>query len=186
MTVDRWDTHEHLDDDPRRTKPNGKPTGPWHDATTAIDGAAARALGDLARERWRDATGERLEPAPGGTTRGPRTSPDDRTRRRRDRTHTSRRLGDRQEVREIEAFTSTRSAEPSAQSILKPSISRPAGSPRRSRAGSREPDGPEIVIVLPETTEGWLEQKAMDGARQKLLHMLWRADRTSVSASSTR
>ena len=55
------------DDDPRRTKPNGKTSGPWHDATTAIDGAAARALGDLARERWRDATGERLEPAAGET-----------------------------------------------------------------------------------------------------------------------
>jgi phosphatidylserine/phosphatidylglycerophosphate/cardiolipin synthase-like enzyme len=32
------------------------------------------------------------------------------------------------------------------------------------------------VIVLPKTIEGWLEHKAMDGARLRLLHLLWRAD----------
>jgi phosphatidylserine/phosphatidylglycerophosphate/cardiolipin synthase-like enzyme len=86
MTVDRWDTHQHLDDDPRRTKPNGKISGPWHDATTAIDGAAARALGDLAGRDWRT-----LGTGSGGNrpvARG--SSPDHRRRRRRDRTHTSR------------------------------------------------------------------------------------------------
>jgi phosphatidylserine/phosphatidylglycerophosphate/cardiolipin synthase-like enzyme len=39
-----------------------------------------------------------------------------------------------------------------------------------------EPEGPEIVIILPESIEGWLEHKAMDGARLRLLHLLWRAD----------
>src|SRR3712207_2956812 len=42
MTARRWDTREHLDDDRRRRQPNGKLHGPWHDATTAMDGAAAR------------------------------------------------------------------------------------------------------------------------------------------------
>jgi phosphatidylserine/phosphatidylglycerophosphate/cardiolipin synthase-like enzyme len=40
-----------------------------------------------------------------------------------------------------------------------------------------EPRGPEIVIVMPEGVEGWLERKTMDGARVKLLDLLWRADR---------
>ena len=35
---------------------------------------------------------------------------------------------------------------------------------------------PEIILVLPKTTEGWLEHKAMDGARHRLLHQLWKAD----------
>src|SRR5690606_20760876 len=39
-----------------------------------------------------------------------------------------------------------------------------------------EPDGPDIVLVLPASAEGWLEQKAMDGARVRLLRMLWDAD----------
>ena len=41
----------------------------------------------------------------------------------------------------------------------------------------QEPFGPEIILVLPKTTEGWLEHKAMDGARHRLLHELWKADR---------
>ena len=40
----------------------------------------------------------------------------------------------------------------------------------------QEPDGPEIVLVLPRNADGWLEQKAMDGARRALLHLLWDAD----------
>ena len=49
---------------PRRKRPTtGRAYGPWHDATMAVDGAAARALGELSRERWRTAGGEAL-PAP--------------------------------------------------------------------------------------------------------------------------
>ena len=61
MTTDRWDTPEHLDDNSLRTKPSGRAYGPWHDATTAVDGDAARALADLARERWLRAT-EKVAP----------------------------------------------------------------------------------------------------------------------------
>lgn len=64
MTMQRWDTRAHRDDDPRRVSPGGRRHGPWHDATSAVDGAAARALGDLARERWKVATGETLPACP--------------------------------------------------------------------------------------------------------------------------
>src|SRR5690606_3452345 len=65
ITAGRWDTRHHRDDDPRRRYPTTRRRyGPWHDATTAVSGPVARALGDLARERWFCATGERLEPAP--------------------------------------------------------------------------------------------------------------------------
>ena len=40
MTGDRW-IRQHRDDDPERQQPNGKPYGPWHDATSALEGAAA-------------------------------------------------------------------------------------------------------------------------------------------------
>jgi len=39
---------------------NGKLYDAWHDVTTAIDGDAAKALGELAPQRWERATGERL------------------------------------------------------------------------------------------------------------------------------
>ena len=44
MTADPWDTPEHLDDNPLRTKPSGRTYGPWHNATAAVDGDAARAI----------------------------------------------------------------------------------------------------------------------------------------------
>ena len=62
MTVDRWDTPEHRDRNHYRTQPNGRRYGPWHDATTAVDGDAAKAIGELARTRWKAATGQDLAP----------------------------------------------------------------------------------------------------------------------------
>ena len=54
----RWDTPEHHIDDQRRVDPDGKPYPPFHDVQMVVDGAAAAALGQLARERWQRATGE--------------------------------------------------------------------------------------------------------------------------------
>lgn len=60
-TVSRWDTSEHLADDPRRTLKDGSITQPWHDATSAMTGPVASALAELSRLRWQRATGETLE-----------------------------------------------------------------------------------------------------------------------------
>src|SRR5690606_25395620 len=40
----------------------------------------------------------------------------------------------------------------------------------------READGPEIVVVNPDTAEGWLEPIAMDSARARLVEALQRLD----------
>lgn len=60
-TEDRWDTSEHLPDDPRRVRKNGTASEPWHDATSALTGPVAAALGELSRKRWHRATGDTLE-----------------------------------------------------------------------------------------------------------------------------
>ena len=62
ISTDRWDSEQHLDDDPRRCQPSGLIPPPRHEVMSVMDGAAARALGDLARERWFRATGERTLP----------------------------------------------------------------------------------------------------------------------------
>src|SRR3546814_14028706 len=66
MTADRWDTSAHLDDDPRRRRPSGRCYGAWHDATVALDSEAAKALGEIGRDRWRRACGDAL-PVPSAT-----------------------------------------------------------------------------------------------------------------------
>src|SRR5262249_47124913 len=49
ITVRRWDTSAHNLDEPRRVDTGGRPYRPFHDVQMMVDGAAARALGDLAR-----------------------------------------------------------------------------------------------------------------------------------------
>lgn len=61
VTEGRWDTPEHLPDDPKRLDKDGNPCGPWHDVTTALSGPAASALAELCRSRWLRATGDVLD-----------------------------------------------------------------------------------------------------------------------------
>ncbi|QIS03362.1 phospholipase [Nocardia brasiliensis] len=178
MTVDRWDTSDHLDDNHYRTEPNGHRYGPWHDATTAVDGEAAKAIGELARSRWQAATGERL--APVEEIAGAQPWPDGLapTMRAVDVgiARTLPELADRAEVREIETLylaaiaSATRSLYIESQYLASRTLAEAIA------ARLREPDGPEIVLVLPRHADGWLEQQTMDGARRRLLHLLWEAD----------
>jgi phosphatidylserine/phosphatidylglycerophosphate/cardiolipin synthase-like enzyme len=59
--IDRWDTTQHLDDDPRRRLPTGHRYPARHEVATLVDGKAAEALGDLFIARWTRSTGEVLE-----------------------------------------------------------------------------------------------------------------------------
>jgi phospholipase D1/2 len=178
MTADRWDTREHLDDDPRRQRPTThRRYGPWHDATAAVDADVARALGDHARERWRLATGETLSPPPTGHELWPegldahltdvdvaiaRTTPAHR---------------DRREVREIEALylAGIRTAQRFAYFESQYFASRTIAETIAERL--QEPNGPEFVLVNPESAEGWLEEEAMGSARARLVQALRQADR---------
>ncbi len=64
LTHGRWDTREHRLRDDRRRAPGLIPrTGdPYHDLMSMVSGRAARMLADIARDRWRRATGEELAP----------------------------------------------------------------------------------------------------------------------------
>ncbi|MFZ3585387.1 phospholipase D-like domain-containing protein [Loktanella sp. DJP18] len=61
VTESRWDTSDHLPDDPRRVLKDGSAASPWHDATSALSGPVAAALAELSRLRWHRATGDKLE-----------------------------------------------------------------------------------------------------------------------------
>lgn len=176
MTGGRWDTRSHRPGDPLRVLPNGKAAGPWHDATTALSGPAAKALGDLSRARWKAATGDALEPPPEVEAAWPEgLAP---TLRDVDVgiARTAPAYGEREEIREIERFyleaigAARRTIYIETQYLASRTLAEALA------ARLREADGPEVVVVLPRNADGWLEQKAMDGARRKLLRMLWEAD----------
>jgi phosphatidylserine/phosphatidylglycerophosphate/cardiolipin synthase-like enzyme len=176
ITVDRWDTREHPDDHPCRREPNGEPYGPWHDATTALDGRAALAIAELARERWRQATDERLEPVHGSSDPWPDGLAPTVEHVQVGIARTFPELDGREAVTEIEHLYLAAIARARRTIYLESQYFASRKLADALAARLREPDGPEVVLILPEKAEGWLEQSTMDGARVLLLRMLWDAD----------
>lgn len=177
MTTERWDTRAHLDDDPRRVGPGGRRHGPWHDATSAFDGAAARAMGDLARLRWKTATGEVLPASHADHDCWPAGLEPTFEDMRLGIARTVPMMDDVEPVHEIEAAYLDLIAR--AKRFIY-AESQYFASRRIAHALARrlaEEDGPEIVIVNPHTAEGWLEPIAMDTARARLVEALRRVDR---------
>ena len=177
MTNDRWDTRSHREEDPRRRQPGGSPYGPWHDITVMMEGDVAVALSDLCQARWVRAGAEPLvEFDPPEESPWPEKLEVDFENVEIGIARTRAEYEGVCAVNEIEElalkhikcakrfiyienqyFTSRKIAEAIAERL-------------------REEDPPEIVIVHPETAEGWLEQQAMDHARACLARMLQEVD----------
>ncbi|SOD97644.1 phospholipase D-like domain-containing protein [Blastococcus haudaquaticus] len=181
VTADRWDTSDHTDANPHRRRPAtgrvpGRLTGPWHDATSIMTGPAARAVAELARERWQSGTGERLEPIPESRDCWPQdvepllTDVDVAI----SRTHPEH--GGTSLVHEVELLWLAAIAA-AVRSIYVESqyfASRRIAEAIAERL--REPDGPEVVVLNPWTADGWLSEKAMGTARARVLEIVREAD----------
>ena len=178
ITQRRWDTSKHAQDCPKRRDPNGEPYGPFHDIQAMVNGDAARAVGELARDRWHRATGRRARSVALAPKNDPwpheygadienvdvaisRTAPPYEQQRG---TYEIRQLhldmigaAQRHVYMENQYFSS---------SVV--------GSAIASRL--REPDGPEAVVVAPRRESGWLEETTMGVLRARLHRRLREAD----------
>ncbi|MCF3932225.1 phospholipase D-like domain-containing protein [Acuticoccus sp. M5D2P5] len=177
MTVQRWDTRDHEEGRKGRASPRGEPLMPWHDVTSCVSGPAAVALAELARDRWRWATGETLDPV----TAENDPWPDDILTDFRDIdvaiARTIPEYDDRPQISEIEKATVAiiEAAERLLYIESQYFASRPIAEVIAARLG--EENGPEIVLVNPDSADGWLETEAMDTARLRLLSLVEKADR---------
>jgi len=178
LTKCRWDTSQHSPDDPRRVDPRGTPYAPFHDVQMAVDGAAAAALADLARERWRRVAKKPIRPA----TRGEHDPWPPELQADMENVHvaiarTASSCEGSSEVKEVENLY--RDAISSARRFIyienQYLTSAAIGEALAARLGEKH--GPEIVIVLPAKNSGWLEHSTMDVLRTRLLHHLTEADR---------
>ncbi|MFW6147933.1 MAG: VTT domain-containing protein, partial [Thermodesulfobacteriota bacterium] len=173
-----WDTPHHSPDDPRRVDPAGNPYAPFHDVQMAVDGAAAAALGELVRERWRRGTEKPIIPAAQAEyDPWPAELPVDMEHVDVGIARTIPAFQGNSEVKEVE--TVYRDAISAAHRFIyienQYFTSAVIGELLESRLG--EKDGPEIVMVLPKRSSGWLERSTMDVRRSRLLQRLRTADR---------
>ena len=177
-TEDRWDTPEHMPEDPRRRRKDGSQSPPWHDATTALDGRVAATLGTLSRTRWERATGEALDEPSGGDL-GP-LWPDDLPVAVRDVevgiARTEPPYDGEPIVDEIERLyldgiaAARRSLYLESQYFCCQSVC--DAIERRLR----EPDGPEVVVINPQAARSELEDQALHVLRARQIETLRRVD----------
>ncbi len=177
FAIERLDGRDHVPGDPRRRLPDGTDPQPIHDLQMAVDGAAARAVAKVASERWQVATGKRLPKAPAGLDPWPDDLRPDLRSVAVGIARTRPAWKSLDEVREIEALfvASIRDARHwiyiENQFLTAPSIAEALGD--RLEA----PDGPEIVIVLPEAPTGFLAQTTVGICQRRILAQLRAADR---------
>lgn len=176
IAADRWDTPLHVDKDPRRIGPSGDPYGPWHDTTMLMQGEVAGQLSELGRERWKIATRAEL-PAIDPCDQDWPSSLDvmfedvdvaiARTRAAYD---------DLPEVREVETLFIDMIAAAERFIYIENQYLTSATIAAAIARRLAEPEPPEFVLLMPRTADGWLEQKAMDAARLKLVKAIGKED----------
>jgi phosphatidylserine/phosphatidylglycerophosphate/cardiolipin synthase-like enzyme/uncharacterized membrane protein YdjX (TVP38/TMEM64 family) len=178
LTKWRWDTNEHSGRDLRRKDPAGQLYQPFHDVQMAVDANAAFRLGELFRSRWQKATGEILKP-PEADEHDPWPTGLEPVAQ-----HASLGIartfpafdgqGEVNEVLELylEMIGSARSwIYIENQYFTSKAIT-------AALAGALgKPNGPEVVLVLPQASVGWLEQSTMDARRKLMLNRLVQADK---------
>lgn len=180
MSVARWDTSEHLDDDPRRRLPDGKPYPPWHDVTMMLQGPVAVALGELGEDRWYRATSRHLPPTPAAQHA---LWPQELAVQFADvdvaiaRTRAAH--GECDEIREIEALYLDMISAAQRFIYIENQYFTSGKLAGAIAERMKEDDPPEIVMVMPRQADGWLEQMAMDAARVRLAREIGKVDHRS-------
>lgn len=177
---DRWDTPEHLDDDPRREKTRRDDAcfDSRHEVMGMVDGPAAAAVGELFRERWRRATGEALEPCP--KVRRPRWPGPIRpgfTDIDVGLSLTAAAWRGHPEVRECEAlFVASIRAAKSCIYMENQYFTSPLIASELAKR-LKEPDGPEVILVSTEHAPSYFDRMTMDRTRLEFIKTLKAADK---------
>ncbi|MBN8552944.1 MAG: phospholipase [Caulobacterales bacterium] len=176
ISVDRWDTSLHLDEEEHRVLPSGEERKPRHEVVMMLDGAAARGLAQMARDSWHWVTDKVADMAEVGYDPWPaRIAP----------TLTDARVGVSRTVSGASHTVRTRDCETlfldmvagarnliflENQYFTSPVIAAAIA----VRLG--EADGPEVVLVSTGESPSWFDSATMDGARAEVLCVLKAAD----------
>jgi phosphatidylserine/phosphatidylglycerophosphate/cardiolipin synthase-like enzyme len=177
LTIDRWDRPEHRPDDPARVDPDGVPFGPVHDVQMVVDGAAAKAVCTLGRERWRRATGEELASCPDRSGVWPSRLQPDFKDAPVAIARSAPAWGEQPALQETAALTVDALA--AAREVIYIEAQYMTASyvgDVLTRSLARQ-QGPEVIILMTHRSRGLLERLIMGLNRDRLVRRLKRADR---------
>lgn len=177
ISVDRWDTPGHRDNDPRRIMPDQDYHAPRHEVMMLVDGAAAKALGDLARGRWEKATGEALaEPTDAGGDPWPEHVPAAMTDVEVGIARTLPAWKRQAPVDEIRKLTLASIAQARETIYLENQYFTSPLITEALAARLAEPSGPEVVLISTGHAPSWFDHLTMDRARGAMIWRLRAAD----------
>ena len=177
VTNNRWDTRSHEEEHRHRLQPDGHDAGPWHDAAMVVQGDIAKALSEYAEQHWRDAGGKPVKTVTASADCWPKGLEADFTNCPIAIARTLPERDNQEGVNEIENLYLDLIA--AAKDFIYAESQYFASARIASAIAERlsEESGPEIMIVNPESAEGWLESEIMDSGRARIHEALKRRDK---------
>lgn len=175
LTARRWDEPDHRTANPLRCSPDGTPYEPVHDIQCVVCGEVALMIGDVARRRWKKATGETIVPMAEPCASWPGLFPDMVATPAAIALTEPGLIGKRGRY---EAFQLTRDAIAAARKhiYIETQYLASSGVARAIAKRLKDPDGPEIAVVVTKSSHGFIEKLAMGNTRDRLIRRLKRVD----------
>ena len=190
LTGHRWDTTAHRVEEPARVNAAGTPYEPYHEVQAMVCGPVAASLGTLARRRWQ-ALGESMPPAAPLSLGGlwPDAVEPDLTGIDVAIARTFPPSESEPGVRECERLFVDSIAAARQSIYIESQYFTNDALGRALAARLQEPEGPEILVVIPKDCHGWVEQQTMGALRDEVLRLLiandrWRRLRVVYPAAS--
>jgi phospholipase D1/2 len=176
LTNRRWDTCDHLPNDPRRMW-NESPYPPFHDVMCLVDGEAAKVLAEIARDRWSRATDGVLPAVTVAESPWPKSvnAHMNDVKVAISRTHPG--TAGAAQVRENEAMYLDLIRNARRYMYIENQYFTADKLADAMAARLEERDGPDIVLVLRLLSHGWLEEHTMHALRTRLVEKLRAADK---------
>lgn len=176
LAVRRWDTSQHLADNPLRVDPAGNPYPPFHDVQAVVEGEAARALSAIVNERWqRTAKCQPAPPVTRDTDAWPQSITADFTDIRIGICRTLPPSDDRPGVHEIEATLQNEIRAAERFIYIENQFLTSEKIAYCLAKKLREKENLELLMVAPKTPENWIEAKTMRNGRIRFKRILQNA-----------
>lgn len=179
LTLGRWDTSEHTAENPKRDRINGKISRPYHDIQAVVDGEAARALAEQVRHRWKLVTDKDIDTnetvQPGDPWPDSLSADIEKISVGIARTQCPHK--ELKQTNEIQRFYLDAIESASSYIYIENQYFTATAVAEALEQSLKMDKGPEIVIVVPKETDGWMSQMTMDVLRVRLFKKLVECDK---------